>query len=432
MTTRALWLLSSLLAGMVILGLFAARGELIALALPLLVYLGVAIFLAPEALRLKATRQLSTDKVTQGSEVMVKVNVRNEGAMLEVLSLCEAASPFVQNMQGETGRLAFLKEGEAIDFQYTLTGWRGRYDFEGIYARALDPFGLFERQALLPARAHILVYPQVVDLKSVPLHPPQTKGFYGPIPSRKSGAGMDFFGVREYHLGDSLRRINWKTSARYTVDLFTNEYEQERIADVGLLLDARLETNLTVRGRRLFEYAVRATASLAEMFLNDGHCLSLLIYGAGVVRVFPGYGKFQRERVLRALAYAVTGSNYALSNLRYLPTRLLPPRCQLVYISPLAPDDLEPLLRFRSQGYEVLVISPDPLHFELQGESDPGRPDIQLATRFARIERALLMSRLRRASIQVVNWQVDQPLSVAIDSLRMKNLLYRQTLRALG
>jgi uncharacterized protein (DUF58 family) len=242
---------------------------------------------------------------------------------------------------------------------------------------------------------------------------------------------MDFFGVRQYHLGDSLRHVNWKKSVRHTTDLFTNEYEQERIADVGLILDARPHCDISFQGQRLFEFAVRATASLAEMFLKEGHCLSLLVYSMAVLRVFPGYGKTQRERILRALANADTGINYAMEHLHYLPARLLPPRGQLIYISPLASSDMEPLLRFRARGYHLLVISPDPLHFEQQDKSAASQTDYQRALRFAKIERDLLCRNLNRAGIQVVNWKVNQPLSSVLDQVHFKKMLQQRTVRLL-
>jgi uncharacterized protein (DUF58 family) len=290
---------------------------------------------------------------------------------------------------------------------------------------------LFEIREELSARGNVLVFPETTSLKSIPIRPPQTKGFSGPIPSRKSGTGMDFFGVRQYRLGDSLRRINWKTSERNTINLFTNEYEQERIADVGLILDARPHCDISFRRRRLFEYAVHATASLAKMFLDEGHCISLLVYSAAISRVFPGYGKVQYERILTTLAHADTGLNYAREHLHYIPFRLLPPRGQLVYISPLAVSDLEPLIRLHNLGYAVLVISPDPLHFEQQSISDQSQPDFQLGRRFAKIERNLVINSLRQNGIQVANWEVDKPLSEVIDQVRIQNSMLQRMLKVL-
>jgi uncharacterized protein (DUF58 family) len=431
MTTRSFWILSSLIALMMIGGLLTVNSELIALALPLMIYLVVAVFFAPGNQKLKVIRTMSTDRITQGMDFTISLQVTNENGRIEELHLAELSSFQVQNLEGETSKVAPLDIGESLSYEYTIRGWRGSYRFKGLSARILDPFGIFEIREQLPASGEVLVYPEVISLKPIPIRPPQTKGFTGPIPSRKSGTGMDFFGVRQYHLGDSLRHVNWKKSVRHTTNLFTNEYEQERIADVGLILDARPHSDIAFQGQNLFEYCVQATASLAEMFLDEGHCLSLLIYSTAIQRVFPGYGKVQRERILRALANAETGINYAMEHLRYFPVRLLPPRGQLVYISPLAASDLEPLLRFRAQGYHLLVLSPDPLYYEQQNESDPSQPDFQLALRFANIEHDLLRKNLSRAGIQVIDWKVDQPLSTVLEQVHFQKMLQQRTVRLL-
>jgi hypothetical protein len=103
----------------------------------------------------------------------------------------------------------------------------------------------------------------------------------------------------------------------------------------------------------------------------------------------------------------------------------------LVYISPLAASDLEPLLRFRAQGYHLLVLSPDPLYYEQQNESDPSQPDFQLALRFANIEHDLLRKNLSRAGIQVIDWKVDQPLSTVLEQVHFQKMLQQRTVRLL-
>jgi uncharacterized protein (DUF58 family) len=364
-------------------------------------------------------------------DVTVRIQVTNENTRIEELHLSELRPFSAQGLEGRISEHTALVPRETIEYQYSLQGWRGEYRFEGLLAQVNEPFGLFEIQEQLPAAGKVLVYPEVSNLKAFPIRPPHTKGFSGPIPSRKSGTGMDFFGIRQYQLGDSLRHINWQKSAQHSVDLFTNEYEQEQIADVSLILDARPHCDISFQGRRLFEYSVEATASLAEMFLGEGHCLSLLIYSVGIVRVFPGYGKVQQERVLKALATANTGLNYAMEHLRYLPARFLPPRGQLVYISPVSSGDLERIIRFRSQGYEILVVSPNPLDFERWNETEQAKPDFQLAARFAQIERDLIFNSLRQAGIQIVNWHVDQPLSTALEHIRIQNSLRQRTIQVL-
>jgi uncharacterized protein (DUF58 family) len=417
MPTRSFWVLAGLIFGLCVVGVVTLRAEVLALALPLLAYLAFGVWTAPREVQLSARRSLSTDRITQGRPVAVEVEVVLDGPQVEEAHLADQLVGPAHQVEGEPDWSGGLTPAAPVTIAYQLTGQRGRFRFEGLQAQLGDAFGLFAADRFVPSAGELLVYPEVGELRPMPIRPPQTKGFSGPIPARRGGTGMDFFGVRAYQLGDALRHINWRTSARHTRDLFTNEFEQERIADVGLILDARPQGNLPVGGRTLFDYAVEATAALAQMFLDEGHCLSLLIYGAGIGRVFPGYGKRQRERVMQALARAETGLNFGLERLRYLPVRLLPPRCQLVYVSPLGADDLEPLVRFRTQGYGVLALGLDAIAAE-RATFPAGAEDLALGARYARVERALLFSRLRAAGVQVLDWRVDQALGPTLERVR--------------
>jgi uncharacterized protein (DUF58 family) len=277
---------------------------------------------------------------------------------------------------------------------------------------ASDTLGLFRRQAVLPAPGHLVVVPETLRLRRVAIRPFRTRAYAGPVPARRGGSGGEFFGVREYQPGDPLRWINWRASARHPHLLLTNEFEQERIADVGLILDARQRSDIRWRGDSLFEYAIRATASLADAFLGDGNRVGLLVYGGILDWTFPGYGKTQREGILRALARAKTGDSLVFDSLDYIPARFFPARSQLVLISPLCKDDLPMLVRLRARGYQLLVISPDPVAFETRALGS--RPAVDLAARIVRLERRLLLRQLRQAGVQVVDWQVDKPFDQTI------------------
>jgi uncharacterized protein (DUF58 family) len=410
--TRRLVLLGCLVYGLLLLSLLTLKGSLIALAVPLVIYLGAALLCDPGKLQLSAIRTLSAECVLPGKPVVVKVAITNHGSQLEELRIEDNLPPSLERVEGEAQVLTTLGAGETIELEYTLRGKRGSYSFGDMRVTASDALGLFRRRARIPAAAHLLILPGVQRLRPVAIRPPRTRDFPGPIPARQGGPGVNFFGVREYQLGDPLRWINWRVVARHTESLFTNVFEQERIADVGLILDARQQNDVLSPDGALFDHSIGATASLAEVFLDAGNRVGLLIYGSGMTRTFPGYGKVQRDRIMRALARAKTGFNYALESLEYLPTRFFPARSQIVMISPLLPEDLRVLVRLKACGYQVMVISPDPVDFEAKSLA-PHRT-LELATRIARAERKLLLCELQRVGIQIVDWQVSQPLDRVI------------------
>ncbi len=425
---RRFLLLAGLTYALLLAGLAIRNGGLLMLALPLAVYLLVALFYGPEEIRLRATRTLSLDRISHQTPVAVRLTIINEGARLEEVLIEDVVPRSLEVVDGETRLLTTLPPGGTVELAYTVRGTRGKYDFQDALATASETLGIFRRQVRLSAPAQLLVLPQVLRLRHIAIRPLHTRAYAGPVPARKGGAGVEFFGVREYQAGDPTRWINWRVSARHPHALFANEFEQERTADVGLILDARRRSDIWSPDGPLFEHTVSATASLAEAFLNDGNRVGLLIYGGALHWVFPGYGKVQRERILRALAAAETGESLVFDSLNYLPTRFFPAHSQIVLISPLCADDLPTLVRLRAYGYSLLVVSPDPVPFEARALG--GGADVTLAARIARLERTLLLHRMQRVGIQVVDWQVERPFDQVVHAALARLPHLRRTIGA--
>jgi uncharacterized protein (DUF58 family) len=411
--------LALLAYALLLLGLASLRASFVILAIPLVVYLVTGILRGPEDLNVAASRTLSRHRARAGMPLEVVLRVTNHGGDLEEVRIEDLLPAGVEVIDGHPSVLTALPAGAHVELRYTISANRGVYRFRRTEIVASDLFGVLRRQTTLTPHSTLLILPEVMRLGRLAIRPLRTHGYAGPIPSRRAGAGVEFHGVREYAAGDPLRWINWRMTARHPRALYSNEFEQERVADVGLILDARLRTNLDLGGESLLDPAVSATAALANAFLEEGNRVGLLIYGWYLDWTFPGYGKTQRERILRSLARARAGNSVLFETLDYLPVRNFPVRSQIVVVSPLCADDYEVLARLRARGYQVLVVSPDPIAFELRRTGEPRslgelgslqEPDIALAARIARADRALLLARLRRIGIRIVDWDVSEPL----------------------
>lgn len=417
--------LFALIFALLLFGLATLNGGVIALAIPLLVYLGAGLMQQPDVPRLSVSRVLSAERADPDKPVTVTVTVTNQGAPLREISIEDALPSSLTLIEGETHALAALERGQSLTLEYTVSGRRGEHRFVFARVTADDGFGLMRYREDLAAPGTLRVLPESQKLRSIAIRPPRTRGFAGPIPSRQGGSGVDFFSLREYQMGDRLRAINWRVTARASAraavqarqdqHVYTNVFEQERIADVGIILDARVLSDLRTAQGALFEHSVRAAASLTETFLGDGNRVGLLVYGGGIASVFPGYGHIQRERILNVLGRAAPGHHFVFENLRNLPTRFFPSQSQIVFVGPVVNGDVPTLTRLLATGYAVMVVSPNPILFEMQSQK-PGSvpPHAALALRAAQAERAVSIQQMRRRGIQVVDWDVNQPLDAVL------------------
>lgn len=414
--TRA-YILGPLIFLLLLAGLAGIHSGLLALSLPLIVYGLFGVWRSPERLNLQVERGISQERVAPQTPVEIKVTVRNLGGELEELWIEDQVAPDLSVVEGSRRHLVSLRHGERFEFEYTVRGPRGAFAFARLLAEASDHQGLRHVEAGLSTSGQLLVLPQLTRIKYVPIRPRRTRVYAGSIPARVGGTGVEFFGVRAYQPGDGPRRINWRISAHQDQDLYSNEFQQERVADVGIILDGRERSNSFPGDHSLFEHSVLAAGALADALLNQGNHVGLLVYSQYIQWTVPGYGRHQRERILHALSRAALGSSQVFEGLQYLPTRLFPSESQIVLVSPLVEDDYQTLVQLRARGYQVIVVSPDPVAFEenllLARRSGLPQSDVRLASRVLRVERQLMLQRVKRAGIQVVEWDVSLPFDQA-------------------
>jgi uncharacterized protein (DUF58 family) len=401
------FLLSLLVYGLILFGLLTLRGEILALSIPLVIYLLSGIVRAPQVIGLTVERKLSLERAGADMPVQVTLQITNTGDTLEDLLVTDRLPQRLKVLDGSAQHLLRLAKNQTVTLIYTVSGPRGYYPFPGIRVEARDHFGLVNRKDTFSTPGQLFVLPSVLRLKQIAIRTRKTRVYSGMIPARVGGPGVEFYGLREYQAGDSPRWINWRASARHTFSMYSNEFEQERVADVGIVLDGRQKTNIFDKEHSLFEHSVLAAAALADVLLSQGNRVGLLNYGRLLHWTFPGYGKIQRERILQALAHAQVGNSTVFSELEYIPAQLFPPHSQIVLVSPLDADDVNVLVQLRARGYQVMVVSPDPVTFE--SSYLPPTESVNLAARLLRMERNLLIQKLQRAGIQVLDWDVSQP-----------------------
>jgi uncharacterized protein (DUF58 family) len=259
-------------------------------------------------------------------------------------------------------------------------------------------------------------------LQQVVIKTPFTRVYAGLIPTRQAGLGVEFHGVRKYQQGDPLRWINWRASARRDQDYIVNQFEQDRVTEIVIILDTRRKVQVkTNRGNSLFEYCVQAAATLTETWIRDGNRVGLLAFGTPFLDwAFPGYGKVQREKIMRILARVRPLDSQVFDSIENLPVHLFHRRTQILIITPLPKGDHDHIIRLRAMGYSVLVLSPDPVAFIAARTASPSH-ERQLAIRLAYLERNLMLNRMRRASLQVIDWDVRIPFENALRISLIRN-----------
>lgn len=155
---------------------------------------------------------------------------------------------------------------------------RGRHDTLVFLARSSFPFGLFEARARFDVPVDLVVYPRLRPFRE------RTSGWRARFPRAPLAIGPargdeEFYGVRDWRVGEELRRVHWRLSAhrgRAILRLFRAPPEQPP--------ELVLETDVpgpAVRRSVEFERAVGITATLAKRILSHGNALAFTLRGPG-------------------------------------------------------------------------------------------------------------------------------------------------------
>lgn len=395
-------------------GLLLRSGEILALAIPLLLYAGILLYNSASSSRidLSVKRHFDVLRTEEGRSIHGTLILENRGASIALLG-CKEVLPYrVEVVDGKAGTLTPCPGNTHLSLNYTIRAPRGVYVFPGVNVFSWNRFSIIPTRIFLPLTTTCYFLPRVEKIEEVKIRPRRTRVYAGAVKANLGGNGLEFFGCREYTFGDDIRHFNWRAYARRG-DIIVNEYEQERIADITLILDAREFVNTRIGNQQTFDYAARAAATLANHFLQMGNGVGLLIYGDYLNWTYHGYGHSQQERISETLAKAVPAEKFVFEDLRYIPTRLFPSRSQLVIISPLADeDDVEILGELHARGYRIILLSPNSI--KLEQSALGASPAVHLGVRMMVLRRELLLSTLRHMGMDVVDWDITEPLALPI------------------
>jgi uncharacterized protein (DUF58 family) len=211
--------------------------------------------------RISVQRTLRPPRVYAGTPSRVELAVRNEGRRTTpVLQLHDP----VTGTPGAALHLVPLAVGAVTGSAYRLpTERRGIVRIGPMAAGRSDPFGLARRRLDVTGSAELTVLPHIDDITPLPMTLGNDPLAGADHPNALGRSGEDFYGLREYVVGDDLRRVHWPSTAR-TGELMVRQDELPWQGRVTVVLDL----DRSAAAPALFERMVSAAASIVNASWN--------------------------------------------------------------------------------------------------------------------------------------------------------------------
>ena len=314
-------------------------------------------------------------RVFWGQTFPVRVEVRNR-SWLPVLWLRLQDTVPAELLAGPVFRQAIsLLPHEKLELGYSLVGRRrGYYPVGPLVTVGGDLLSAVAYENRYEEADHVIVYPKIVALRDLGF-PSQSP--FGTLPSRERlfEDPTRIRGVRDYQPGDSLRRIDWKTSARVNA-LQVRRYEPAIALETAIFLNLNGAEYPQPSRRQATELGIVIAASVAVHLSEQRQAVGLITNGRDPLAESPGgmpslplrKGREHLMHLLDLLAcIEVASGEEAVPLLDLLSRRSLglPWGSTVVAITSREVEGLmDTLLTLRRRGLMVILVltSPDREH----------------------------------------------------------------------
>ena len=275
------------------------------------------------------------------------LEVRNRGRRrTPVLTLVDRVS----GTSGAHLGVAPLEREAATGASYDLpTERRGLLRVGPLEVHVTDPFGLAQARVQVTGVSELTVYPAIDDVAPVPMSSGTDPHAGRDLRSNLSPAGEEFFALREYVVGDDLRRVHWASTARRR-HLLVRQDELPWQGRATCFLDTRAG----YRPADALEPAVRAAASLVHAGRRRNQQLRL-VTADGTDFGFSA-SNAQVEAIMERLAVVEATTHRDLGPALDRLGRNAGGTLVLLVPADIAPDDLVRLRRLTARYGRVIPV----------------------------------------------------------------------------
>jgi uncharacterized protein (DUF58 family) len=349
----------------VLIALGAASGESFVFTILYLI-VGVVVigrWWSSQALSKIVYKRIFNQRVFPQEEVQVRIVIENKGLLPVLWLQVRDLLPVEISPQQAVQEVVSLTPRAHVQIEYTLLARkRGYYQVGPLKFTTGDLLGIGQDDRQEHKSQYLTIYPKVVPLHELglPSHSPLGSLRYKePIyedPNRQAGK-------RDYVSGDSLRRIDWKSSASVG-RLQVKQFEPSIALETAVFLNLNTDEYFYRRRFDATELAIVTAASIASWVVSKKQSVGLVTNGLdpfavdGTAQVLPPHkGRAHLMRLLENLARLKTSQGLPLTHLLHQQRPHLSWGTTVVVITGQVDDDLfDEFFQAQRAGLDIVVI----------------------------------------------------------------------------
>jgi len=226
-------------------------------------------------------QRILPEKFSNGDANTIKITIENQYFFQVICGIIDEA-PFQFQLRDFNLKTQVLPR-KKVAVEYTLTPLeRGEYHFGDLNVYASSKLGLVAKRFRFDCDAMVKTYPSFKQLKRFEmLNINKNSLEFGLRKMRRIGHSMEFEQIKEYVLGDDLRTINWKATAKKN-GLMVNLFQDEKSQPVYCLIDKGRSMKMPFNGLSLLDYAINSSLVISNVVLRKHDKAGMLSFSKKV------------------------------------------------------------------------------------------------------------------------------------------------------
>ncbi|MBB5267493.1 uncharacterized protein (DUF58 family) [Algibacter amylolyticus] len=250
--------------------------------------------------KIDAIRNLP-DKFSNGDKNQIHIDITNNYPFTIYLEVIDEVPEQFQIRDFKIKESVSSRKTRSIEYHLKPTE-RGEYYFGDLNVYASSVLNLVAKRFTFNSGAMVPTYPSFKQLKKFELLNINKNSLeYGLKKVRRLGHSMEFEQIKDYVLGDDLRTINWKATAKKN-QLMVNQFQDEKSQPVYSIIDKGRIMKMPFNGLSLLDYAINATLVMSNVVLKKHDKAGMLSFSKRIENVVVAERRSsQMQLILEAL-----------------------------------------------------------------------------------------------------------------------------------
>jgi len=276
--------------------------QLLILVLLLLFFLDVLIVFIGKN-KIEATRVLP-DKFSNGDKNQIELKITNNYPVLISVEVIDEVPEQFQIRDFKIKESIPSRKTRSITYHLKPTE-RGEYYFGNLNIYACSILNLVAKRFMFNDGAMVPTYPSFKQLKKFELlNINQNSLEYGLKKVRRLGHSMEFEQIKDYVLGDDLRTINWKATAKKN-QLMVNQFQDEKSQAVYSIIDKGRIMKMPFNGLSLLDYAINASLVISNVVLKKHDKAGVFSFSKRIENVVVAERRSSQMRLILEALYNI-------------------------------------------------------------------------------------------------------------------------------